>query len=155
SEGFNTTVLPPAIAGPILCAVKFNGILNGVIAPITPTGVFIVKDILLFSGVWPSIGTPFPAILFASSDEIINVFIALVTSVLQSLIVRPTSLDKRFARSSLFLDIKSAVILRISLLLEGESSIFLKVSLASLTALLTVDLFEAITSPISFFEYLS
>ena len=36
--GFSTTELPPAIAGPTLCATRFNGSLNGVIAAMIPMG---------------------------------------------------------------------------------------------------------------------
>ena len=36
--GLWTTALPPAKAGAILCSPRFSGTLNGVIAPITPSG---------------------------------------------------------------------------------------------------------------------
>jgi hypothetical protein len=39
SAGFSTIVLPAASAGPTLCATRFSGKLNGVIAATTPSGV--------------------------------------------------------------------------------------------------------------------
>lgn len=42
-DGWSTTEFPVAIAGPILCVARFNGKLNGVIAPITPKGSFLVN----------------------------------------------------------------------------------------------------------------
>jgi len=41
--GFSTTLLPAAIAGPSLWATRLNGKLNGVIAPMIPSGSRIVK----------------------------------------------------------------------------------------------------------------
>jgi len=36
--GFTTTAFPAAIAGPTLCATRFSGSLNGVIAATIPMG---------------------------------------------------------------------------------------------------------------------
>jgi len=40
-DGFNMIALAAAIAGPTLCATRFNGKLNGVIAAIIPTGTLM------------------------------------------------------------------------------------------------------------------
>ena len=67
SAGFNTTVFPAPIAGPTLCATKFNGKLNGVIAPITPIGFRIVYAIRPSAPGAASNGNVSPYIRFASS----------------------------------------------------------------------------------------
>ncbi len=60
------TVFPAAIAGPTLCATKFNGKLNGVIAPITPIGFRIVYAIRPSAPGAASSGNVSPYIRFAS-----------------------------------------------------------------------------------------
>ena len=46
-EGLSTTPLPPISAGPSLCATRFSGSLNGVMAATIPTGLRLYQPILL------------------------------------------------------------------------------------------------------------
>ena len=54
SEGLSTTPLPAIRAGPSLCATRFSGSLNGVIAATIPTGFRLYQPILLPAAVLSS-----------------------------------------------------------------------------------------------------
>ncbi|MBP2684811.1 MAG: hypothetical protein H6Q79_2850, partial [Deltaproteobacteria bacterium] len=67
--GFRTSVFPTARAGPTLCATRFRGKLNGVIAETTPRGERIQNPTLPSPAKLASIGTVSPWIRLASSAE--------------------------------------------------------------------------------------
>ena len=67
--GFRTSVFPTASAGPTLCATRFRGKLNGVIAETTPSGTRSQYPTRPSPAKLASIGTVSPWIRFASSAE--------------------------------------------------------------------------------------
>ena len=66
SEGLTTTALPPASAGPTLCASTFKGELNGVIEQTTPPGARIVQRMRALPPEPACIGTIAPVRRLAS-----------------------------------------------------------------------------------------
>ena len=90
-EGFKITALPAARAGPTLCAARFTGPLNGVIATTTPTGNRRTSPIFPAPMAEPSIGMCSPWIRIASSAHRRRVSAARSTSTWQSRSALPVS----------------------------------------------------------------
>ena len=67
--GLSTIVFPTASAGPTLCATRFRGKLNGVMAETTPSGTRSQYPIRPSPATLASIGTVSPWIRLASSAE--------------------------------------------------------------------------------------
>src|SRR5262245_6709747 len=80
SAGFSTTGQPAAIAGASLWATRFSGKLNGLIAPITPTGSRRVRASLPTPAVLASIGTTSPASRLAATAANVKVSTARAAS---------------------------------------------------------------------------
>ena len=89
--GLITTAFPAASAGPTLCATRFSGKLNGLIATTTPTGTRIVKPNLVALPGEASSGIVSPYSRLASSADHDNVWMQRSTSTRASPIVLPSS----------------------------------------------------------------
>ena len=74
--GFSTTGQPAAIAGASLCATRFSGKLNGLIAPTTPTGTRRTKPSLPSPASLASSGTISPVSVRATAAANWNVLTA-------------------------------------------------------------------------------
>ena len=100
SEGLSTTGQPAARAGPSLCATRFSGKLNGVMAPTTPAATGRVKA-AMFSPVGTTpMSRDSPWIRFASAAESSNVCTHRATSPRAAVIGLPASCCSRCARVS-------------------------------------------------------
>ena len=111
--GLRMTLFPAARAGPTLCATRFSGKLNGLIAKTTPQGTRKVKPKRFPAPGAPSRGTISPAIRFASSAETINVSAARETSKRASARILPSSRVIVRAKSSNWFSTISAARFRI------------------------------------------
>lgn len=99
SDGFSTTALPAASAGPTLWTTVFSGALNGVIAHTTPSSMRRGKPMRPdWPGV-PSIGTNSPPKRRASSADSRSVITARRTSLPASCRVNPASAAKTSSSS--------------------------------------------------------
>ena len=98
--GFNTTAQPAASAGASLCATRFSGKLNGLIAPTTPTGRRIVNASFPSPACDASIGTTWPASVRASTAAEVYVDTARCASTRAAFIGLPASAEIVRATSS-------------------------------------------------------
>lgn len=98
--GLCTMALPAASAGPTLCMARLNGTLNGVIAPITPSGSRTVRAMRPLPMGAPSIGTTSPWRRRASSVEAIRVCSVRSASPRASLMGLPVSQQITRAKSA-------------------------------------------------------
>jgi len=114
AEGLRITAFPPAIAGPILCATRFRGSLNGVIAAMMPSGSREYHPVRSSEPSYESKGMTSPAFLRASAAERRSVLTARRTSFRAWRIVFPASDTIVCANSSL----------RCSISVAAPSSIF-------------------------------
>ncbi len=90
--GFMTTALPPAIAGPTLCATRLSGKLKGEMATTMPTGTRTVKPNFISLPGAASSGIVSPKSRFASSADQVMVWTHRSTSSRPSLMTLPSSL---------------------------------------------------------------
>ena len=112
--GFSTTVFPTASAGPTLCATRFRGKLNGVMAETTPRGQRSQNPIRPSPKALASIGTVSPWIRLASSAEKRNVSTARSTSPMEYFHAFPASRQMIPAISSLCCSMSRAAFSRIA-----------------------------------------
>ena len=112
--GLMSTALPPAMAGPTLCATRFKGKLKGVIAATIPTGTRRVNPSLPTPPGAASSGNTSPVMRRASSAERSMVSAARATSSLPSARILPSSVEIIVPRSSTRSRISAAAWRRIS-----------------------------------------
>ena len=112
--GLSSTALPPAIAGPTLCATRLSGKLNGVIAATMPHGTRRVNPSLPTPPGVASNGTVSPCKSRAASADKSRVSIARPASMRPSASTLPSSRLIRQARSSCCSAMSCAVRRRIS-----------------------------------------
>ena len=119
--GLSTTGHPAAIAGASLCATRFNGKLNGLMAPTTPTGTRRVKPSLPSPTSAASSGTISPASRRASVAANVNVDTARLASTRAVLIGLAASSAMMRANSSVRSPSSRAARSRISARFHGGS----------------------------------